>query len=66
MALTSKGEFGFSPDNIREHMNYLDGHIEAVAHYLGLADRHFVHSEYQELADERHERSRDDARKRYC
>jgi len=63
VALTSKGEFGFSPGGIREHMNYLDGHIEAVAHYLGLADRHFVHSEYQEFADERHQRSRVDAEK---
>ncbi|CAN0591058.1 unnamed protein product, partial [Laminaria digitata] len=42
VALTSKGEFGFAPGGIRAHMNFLDGHIEAVAHYLGLADRHFV------------------------
>ena len=61
VALTSKGEFGFAPGGIREHMNFLDGHIEAVAHYLGLADRHFVHSEFQEFADERHERSRHEA-----
>ena len=63
VALTSKGEFGFSPGGIREKMNYLDGHIEAVAHYLGLAERHFIHSEYQEFGDERHERSRGDAEK---
>ncbi len=61
VCLTSKGEFGFSPGGMREHMNFLDGHIEAVAHYLGLAERHFVHSEYQEFADERHERSRNKA-----
>lgn len=61
VALTSKGEFGFAPGGIRENMNFLDGHIEAVAHYLGLADRHFVHSEFQEFADARHERSRDEA-----
>jgi len=61
VALTSKGEFGFAPGGIREHMNFLDGHIEAVAHYLGLADRHFVHSEFQEFANENHERSRNKA-----
>ena len=42
-------------------MNHLDGHIEAVAHYLGLSNRHFVHSEFQEFADERHEQSRNKA-----
>jgi len=61
VAITSKGEFGFAPGGIRENMNFLDGHIEAVAHYLGLADRHFIHSEFQEFADERHERSREEA-----
>lgn len=63
VALTSKGEFGFAKGGIREHMNFLDGHIEAVAHYLGLANRRFVHSEFQEFADERHDRSRSDAEK---
>lgn len=61
VALSSKGEFGFAPGGIREHMNFLDGHIVAVAHYLGLSDRHFIHSEFQEFADKRHERSRDEA-----
>lgn len=61
VALTSRGEFGFAPGGIREHMNFLDGHIDAVAHYLGLANRYFVHSEYQEFSDERHESSRKDA-----
>ena len=61
VALTSRGEFGFAPGGIREHMNFLDGHIEAVAHYLGLSNRYFVHSEYQEFSDERHESSRKDA-----
>ena len=58
VALVSKGEFGFSRGGIREHMNHLDGHIESIAHYLGLSQRHFVHSEYQEFADERHQQSR--------
>jgi FMN-dependent NADH-azoreductase len=62
VALTSKGEFGFSKGGIREEMNHLDGHIEAVAHYLGLSDRHFIHSEFQEFADDRHEQSRNKAK----
>lgn len=62
-AFTSKGEFGFEPGGVREHMNYLDGHIEAVAHYLGLEHRYFVHSEYQEFGDDRHDRSLDGAKR---
>lgn len=61
VALTLKGEFGFAPGDIREHMNFWDGHINAVAHYLELSERHFVHSEFQEFGDERHENSRTDA-----
>jgi FMN-dependent NADH-azoreductase len=61
VALTSKGEFGFSKGCIREEMNYLDGHIEAVAHYLGISDLHFINSEFQEFADDRHEQSRNKA-----
>ncbi len=60
IGLTSRGEFGFAPGAIREHMNFLDRHIEAVAHYLGLEERHFVHVEYQEFGDDRHARSRSD------
>lgn len=63
VALTSKGEFGFSTGGIRAHMNFLDGHIDAVAHYLGLVSRYFVHSEYQEFKGDRHKRSRDAAEK---
>ena len=60
VGLTSIGEFGFAPGGIREHMNFLDGHIEAVAHYLGLEERQFVHVEYQEFGDDRHTRSHKD------
>lgn len=60
VGLTSRGEFGFAPGGIREHMNFLDGHIEAVAHYLGLEERYFVHVEYQEFGDDRHARSHKD------
>ena len=58
VTVTSKGEFGFAKGGVREHMNFLDGHIESVAHFLGLTERYFVHSEFQEFADERHEKSR--------
>jgi len=58
VTVTSKGEFGFAKGGVREDMNFLDGHIERVAHYLGLTERYFVHSEYQEFADDRHEKSR--------
>jgi FMN-dependent NADH-azoreductase len=57
VGLTSKGEFGFAPGAMRDHMNFLDGHIEAVAHYLGLEERYFVHVEYQEFGGDRHVRS---------
>ena len=61
IGLTSSGEFGFRPGGVRAHMNFLHGHIESVAHYLGLAERHFIHVEYQEFQDERHKKSRLDA-----
>ncbi len=57
VGLTSRGEFGFAPGGVREHMNFLDGHIEAVAHYLGMEERHIVHVEYQEFSGDRHARS---------
>ena len=61
VGLTSSGEFGFGPGGVREHMNFLHGHIKAVAHYLGVSEHHFIHSEYQEFHDERHRKSRADA-----
>lgn len=54
--LTSKGEFSFTA-GIREKMNHLDGHLEALSHYLGTEDQYFVNVEYQELRDERHTNS---------
>ena len=61
VGLTSKGEFGFGPGGMRQHMNFLDGHLEALAHYLGLEERHFIHVEYQEFKDQRHKNSRQQA-----
>jgi FMN-dependent NADH-azoreductase len=60
VVLSSRGEFGFQPGGVREHMNLLDPHIAACAHYFGVArqDIHTIAIEYQEFKDERHERSK--------
>lgn len=55
--LTSAGEFGFEPGGMRESMNHLDTHIQAIQHYLGIAECHHIAVEYQEFGDDRHERS---------
>lgn len=55
VVLSARGEFGFAPGGIREHMNALDPHLAACAHYWGVA-REAVHSvivEYQEFKDDR-------------
>lgn len=59
--LTSRGEFGFAPGGVRADMNFLDGHVAAVARYLGCVVSHAVHVEFQEFGDDRHARSRADA-----
>jgi FMN-dependent NADH-azoreductase len=60
VVLSSRGEFGFQPGGMRQHMNLLDPHIAACAHYFGVAreDIHTVAIEYQEFKDDRHERSK--------
>lgn len=55
--LSSRGEFGFEPGGAREHMNHLETHIRTCASYLGVTQTHLIHIDYQEFADERHERS---------
>jgi len=59
-------EFGFAPGEMREHWNHLDPHIATCAHYIGVARDaiHTVAIEYQEFGDERHSRSRGDAKAR--
>jgi len=57
VVLTSRGEFGFEPGGVREHMNYLDGHIDIIAHYLGAEHIHKIAVDYQEFGDERHDAS---------
>ena len=55
VVLSARGEFGFGPGGMREHMNALDRHLAACAHYWGVS-REAIHSvivEYQEFKDER-------------
>jgi FMN-dependent NADH-azoreductase len=65
VVLSSRGEFGFQPGGIRAHLNLLDPHIAACAHYFGVAsdkDIHTIAIEYQEFKDDRHEQSKVDGR----
>lgn len=62
--ITSSGEFGFEVGGIREHMNHLGPHVKTASGYLGVKEFYEVKSEYQEFADERHEKSVKDAYKR--
>jgi len=55
--LTSRGEFGFAPGGVREHMNHLETHIQTCAHYLGVARSHVIAIDYQEFGDTRHQES---------
>ncbi len=59
VVLSSRGEFGFAPGGVRNHMNQLDPHLATCARYLGVAasDVHVIDVEYQEFGDERHRRS---------
>lgn len=59
VVLSSRGEFGFAPGGPRAHLNALDPHLAACAHYWGVAppDHHTVAIEYQEFKDHRHDTS---------
>ena len=59
--ISSTGEFGFEIGGIRENMNHLGPHIEVLGKYLGVEDFYEIKSEYQEFADERHDKSLKDA-----
>ena len=61
VALSSRGEFGFGPGGVREHMNHLETHIFTCAHYLGVQESHLIAVDYQEFNDERHRQSVADA-----
>jgi FMN-dependent NADH-azoreductase len=62
--ITSSGEFGFEVGGIREHMNHLGPHVKTASGYLGVEEFYEVKSEYQEFADDRHERSVKEAYKK--
>ena len=55
--ISSCGEFGFEIGGIREKMNHLGPHVETASSYLGIEEFYEIRSEYQEFADERHEKS---------
>ncbi len=55
--LSSRGEFGFEPGGVREHMNHLDPHIRTCSKYLGIVEDHLIAIEYQEFRDGRHAQS---------
>ncbi|HZP08700.1 FMN-dependent NADH-azoreductase [Methyloceanibacter sp.] len=59
VVLSSRGEFGFAPGGVRQHMNQLDPHLVTCARYLGVGDDavHIISIEYQEFGGERHSRS---------
>jgi len=59
VVLSSRGEFGFAPGGPRAHLNALDPHLAACAHYWGVSpsDHHTVAIEYQEFKDHRHDAS---------
>ncbi len=55
--LSSRGEFGFEPGEIREEWNHLETHIRTLQHFLGVEVSHLIAVEYQEFNDERHAHS---------
>lgn len=61
--LTSSGEFGFGVGGVREHMNHLSPHIQALTKYLGVDQFYEIGSEYQEFADDRHTASVEKAKR---
>ncbi len=59
--ISSCGEFGFGPGEVREHMNHLGPHIKTLSKYLGVEAFYEISAEYQEFNDERHRQSVADA-----
>lgn len=61
IVLTSCGEFGFAPGQIRADKDHLVPHIRTCAPYLGVdvkQDFYHVGIEYQEFGDSRHKESK--------
>lgn len=59
--LTACGEFGFEPGGVRKGHGHLEPHVRTVSKYLGVERFETIAIEYQEFADERHERSKAEA-----
>lgn len=55
--VTSSGEFGFEKGGINEASNHLVPHLRTLSKYLGVTEIYEIASEYQEFADQRHEKS---------
>ncbi len=66
VVLSSRGEFGFGPGEMRQSWNHLDPHVATCAHYIGVARDTIrtISIEYQEFGDERHRQSKRDAEAR--
>tara|TARA_B100000965_G_C19547822_1_gene738705 strand:+ start:636 stop:1274 length:639 start_codon:yes stop_codon:yes gene_type:complete len=61
VVLTSSGEFGFGPGELRGAMNHLHPHVDTVKHYLGVSHTWSASIEYQEFGDHRFEASKAEA-----
>lgn len=59
--LSSRGEFGFGPGGVNEHLNHLEPHIRTCSKFLGTIQDHSIAIEYQEFGDERHKQSIENA-----
>lgn len=57
LIISSSGEFGFEAGGIREHMGHLLPHLRPVSQYLGVNKIYEIAAEYQEFADDRHQKS---------
>lgn len=55
--ITSSGEFGFEKGGINEASSHLVPHLRTLSKYLGVSEIYEIASEYQEFADQRHEKS---------
>lgn len=58
VVLSSRGEFGFAPGDVRADLNHLDPHLKTLERYLGVVRSWSVTIEYQEFGDDRHSRSK--------
>lgn len=57
LIITSSGEFGFEKGGSNETSSHLVPHLRTLSKYLGVTEIYEIASEYQEFADQRHERS---------